>query len=108
MAEDSPSRFLCHEVEVEGESDDDEIPKEWPAYRRAYAALCRARRTARMGSWEATGKSSQTPVARHRWVRTRRECDDSDRRIWPSQSGDHTRSWSKSCVMPFEREKAAA
>ena len=66
------------------------------------------RRTARMGSWEATGKSSQTSIARHRWVRTRRECDDSDRRIWPGRSGDHTRSWSKSCVMPFEREKAAA
>ena len=66
------------------------------------------RRTARMGSWEATGKSSQTPVARHRWVRTRRECDYCDRRIWPGRSGDHTRSWSKSCVMPFERERAAA
>ena len=60
-----------------------------------------------MGSWKATGKSSQTPVARHRWARTRQECDDSDRHIWPGWSGDHTRSWSKSCVMPFEREKAA-
>ena len=40
MAEDSPNRFLWHEGEVEGESDDDEIPAEWPAYRRAYAALC--------------------------------------------------------------------
>ena len=61
-----------------------------------------------MGSWEATGKSSQALVARHRWVRTRRECEGSDRRIWPGRSGDHTRWWSKSCVMPFEREKAAA
>ena len=66
------------------------------------------RRTARMGSWEATGKSSQTPVARHCWVRTRRKCEDSDMRIWPGRSGDHTRSWNKSCVMPFEREKVAA
>ena len=26
MAEDSPNRFLWHEGEVEGESEDDEIP----------------------------------------------------------------------------------
>ena len=32
MAEDSPNRFFWHEREVEGESDDDEIPREWPAY----------------------------------------------------------------------------
>ena len=42
MAEDSPNRFLWHEGEVEGESEEGEIPREWPAYRRAYAALCRA------------------------------------------------------------------
>ena len=63
------------------------------------------RRTTRMGSRKATGKSSQTHVARHRWARTRQECDDSDRHIWLGRSGDHTRSWSKSCVMPFERGK---
>ena len=32
MAEDSPNRFLWHEGEVEGESEDDDIPREWPAY----------------------------------------------------------------------------
>ena len=79
MAEDNPNRSDWHEGEVEGESEDDEIPREWPAYRRAYG----------MGSWEATGKSSQSPVARDRWVRTRRECEDSDGRIWPGRSGDH-------------------
>ena len=42
MAEDSPNRFLWHEGEVQGESEDDDIPREWPAYRRVYAALCRA------------------------------------------------------------------
>ena len=28
MAEDSPNRFLWHEGEVEGESEDDDIPRE--------------------------------------------------------------------------------
>ena len=32
MAEDSPNRFVWHEGGVEGESEDDEIPREWPAY----------------------------------------------------------------------------
>ena len=35
MVEDSPNRFVWHEGEVEGESEEDEIPREWPAYRRA-------------------------------------------------------------------------
>ena len=65
------------------------------------------RRTTRTGSRETTGKSSQAPVAQHRWVRTRRACENSDRRTWPGRSGDHIRSRKKSCVMPFERKKAA-
>ena len=40
MAENSPNRFVWHEGEVEGISEEDKIPREWPAYRRAYAALC--------------------------------------------------------------------
>ena len=40
MAEGTPSRFVGDDGEVEVESEKDEIPREWPAYRRAYAALC--------------------------------------------------------------------
>ena len=53
MAEDSPNRFLWHEGEVEGESEDDDIPREWPAYRRAYAALCRAQADSKDGVLES-------------------------------------------------------
>ena len=49
MAEDNPNRFVWHEGEMEGESDDDEIPREWPAYRQAYAALCRAQADSKDG-----------------------------------------------------------
>ena len=43
MAEGTPSRFVGDDGEVEVESEEDEIPREWPAYKRAYAALCRAK-----------------------------------------------------------------
>ena len=64
IAEDSTNRFLWHEGEVEGESDDDEIPREWPAYRRAYAALWRAQadsKDAVLGSnWQVLANSCST------------------------------------------------
>ena len=108
MAGDSPNTFASHEGDMEGQSEEDEIPREAPAYRRAYAALCRAQADGKDGILGGTGKSSQTPVARHRCLRTRQGCEDSGRGIWLGRNGDHTRSWNKSCVMPFEREKAAA
>ena len=43
MAEGAPSQFVGDDGEVEVESEEDEIPREWPAYRRAYAAFCRAK-----------------------------------------------------------------
>ena len=64
MAEDSPNRFLWHEGEVEGESEDDDIPREWPAYRRAYAALCRAQADSKDGvlesNWQVLANSCST------------------------------------------------
>ena len=42
MAEGTPSRFVGDDGEVEVESEEDETPREWPAYKRAYAALRRA------------------------------------------------------------------
>ena len=42
MAEGTPNGFVGDDGEVEEESEEDEIPREWPAYRRAYGALCRA------------------------------------------------------------------
>ena len=42
MAEGTQSRFVGDDGEVEVESEEDEIFREWPAYRRAYVALCRA------------------------------------------------------------------
>ena len=38
----APNRFVGDDGEVEVESEEDAIPREWPAYRRAYAALCGA------------------------------------------------------------------
>ena len=108
MAEDGPNRFLWHEGEVEGESDEDEIPREWPAYRRAYAALCRAQADSKDGvlgsNWQVLANScSTTSLGTYKTgMRRLRQTH-----IWPGRSGGHTRSWSKSCVMPFEREKAA-
>ena len=64
MAEDSPNSFVWHEGEVEGQSDDDEIPREWPAYRRAYAALCRAQADSKDGvlgsNWQVLANSCST------------------------------------------------
>ena len=64
MAEDSPNRFLWHEGEVEGESEDDDIPREWPAYRRADAALCRAQADSKDGvlesNWQVLATSCST------------------------------------------------
>ena len=64
MAEDSTNRFLWHEGEVEGESEDDEIPREWPAYRRAYAALCRAQADSKDGvlgsNWQVLANCCST------------------------------------------------
>ena len=64
MAEDIPNRFVWHEGEVEGESDDDDIPREWPAYRRAYAALCRAQADGKDGvlgsNWQVLANSCRT------------------------------------------------
>ena len=64
MAEDRPNRFLWHEGEVEGESEDDEIPREWPAYRRAYAAFCRAHADSKDGvlesNWQVPANSCST------------------------------------------------
>ena len=64
MAEDNPNSFLWHEGEVEAESEDDEIPREWPAYRRAYAALCRAQADNKdrvLGStWQVLANSCST------------------------------------------------
>ena len=82
-----PNWFVWHEGEVEGESDDDEIPREWPAYRRAYAALCRAQADNKEGilgsNWQVLASSCgttslgtyktgmrrlrQTPMARPEW-----------------------------------------
>ena len=64
LAKDSPNRLLWHEGDVEGESDDDEIPGEWPAYRRAYAALCRAQAESKDGvlgsKWQVLANSCST------------------------------------------------
>ena len=64
MAGDSTNRFLWHEGEVEGDSEDDEIPREWPAYRRAYAALCRAQADSKDGvlgsNWQVLANSCST------------------------------------------------
>ena len=107
MAEDSTNRFLWHEGEVEGESEDDEIPREWPAYRRAYAALCRAQADSKDGvlgsNWQVlTNSCSTTSLGTYKTGMRRLRQTHMARPEW-----GHTRSWSKSCVMPFEREKAA-
>ena len=64
MAEDGPNRFSWHEGEVEGESEDDDIPREWPAYRRVYAALCRAKADSKDGvlgsNWQVLANSCST------------------------------------------------
>ena len=64
MAEDSTNRLLWHEGEAEGESEDDEISREWPAYRRAYAALCRAQADSKDGvlgsNWQVLANSCST------------------------------------------------
>ena len=64
MAEDSPNRLVWHDGEVEGESDGHEIPREWPAYRRAYAALCRAQADSKNGvlgsNWQVLANSCST------------------------------------------------
>ena len=64
MAEDNPNRFVGHDGEVEVESDEDEIPREWPAYRRAYAAFCRARADSKDGilgsNWQLLASSCGT------------------------------------------------
>ena len=64
MAEDSPNRFVGHDGEVEVESEEDEIPREWPAYRRAYAALCRAQADSKDGilgsNWQVLASSFGT------------------------------------------------
>ena len=64
MAEDSPNRLVWHDGEVEWESDGHEIPREWPAYRRAYAALCRAQADSKNGvlgsNWQVLANSCST------------------------------------------------
>ena len=64
MAEGTPSRFVGDDGEVEGESEEDEIPTEWPAYRRAYAALCRAKADNKDGilgsNWQVLASSCST------------------------------------------------
>ena len=61
MGEDSPNSFVWREGEVEGESEEDEIPREWPAYKRAYAALCRAKADGKDGTlrsnWQVLASS---------------------------------------------------
>ena len=64
MAEGSPNRFVGDDGEVEVESEEDEIPREWPAYRRAYAALCRAQADNKDGivgsNWQVLASSCGT------------------------------------------------
>ena len=64
MAEDNPNRFVGHDGEVGVESEEDEIPREWPAYRGEYAALCRAQADSKDGilgsSWQVLASFCST------------------------------------------------
>ena len=88
MAEGTPNRLVGDDREVEVESEEDEIPGEWPAYGRAYAALCRAQADNKDGilgsHWQVVASSCgttslgtyktgmrklrQTRMARPEWV----------------------------------------
>ena len=106
MAEDSPNRFLWHEGEVEGESEDDDIPREWPAYRRAYAALCRAQADSKDGVLESNrqvlaNSCSTTSLGTYKTGMRRLRQTHMARPEWgPYKVVEQ--------VVSFEREKAAA